>query len=110
MAYILSFFALAILFVVMHYFTELTRTHKISITAILFVLIYSAIAYNTYQNEQSQKLLNTVTKYNQGKTLHCIHNRKVNLSTYSLSVGTYTFIGKKNTPHYGEMIDASTCQ
>ena len=110
MAYILSFFALAILFVVMHYFTELTRTHKISITAVLFILIYSAIAYNTYQSEQSRKLLDIVTRYNQGKTLHCINNTEVNLSTYSLSVGTYTFIGKKNTPHYAEMIDASTCK
>ena len=110
MAYIISFFALAALFVIMHYFTELSRNHKISITLVLFVLIYSAIAYNTYQNEQSQKLLSVVTKYNQGKTLHCKNNREVNLSTYSLSVGTYTFIGKENTPHYAEMIDASTCQ
>ena len=109
MAYIVSFFALITLFYVMHYFTELTRTHKISITAVLFFLIYSAIAYNTYQNERSQKLLDIVTRYNQGKTLHCTE-RNVTNATYSLSVGTYTFIGKKETPHYGEMIDASTCK
>jgi len=109
-AYILSFFALAALFIIMHYFTELSRNHKISITLVLFILIYSAIAYNTYQNEQSQKLLSVVTKYNQGKTLHCQNNTEVNLSGYSLSVGTYTFIGKENTPHYAEMIDAASCK
>ncbi|SFV64920.1 hypothetical protein MNB_SM-5-1180 [hydrothermal vent metagenome] len=109
MAYIVSFFLLAGLFYILHYFTELTRMHKISITTALFITIYSAIAYNTYQNNQSQKLLNIVTKYKQGKTIKC-NDRDVNATTYSLSIGTYTFIGKKNTPHYAEMIHATDCE
>jgi hypothetical protein len=93
----------------MHYFTELTKMHKISIMTALFVVIYSAIAYNTYQSHQSQKLLNIITKYNQGKTLTC-NGREVNSKNYSLSIGTYTFIGKKNTPNYAEMISATNCE
>ena len=109
MAYIVSFFLLVGLFYILHYFTELTKMHKISITTALFVIIYSAIAYNTYQSHQSQKLLNIVTKYKQGKTIQC-KGRDVNSASYSLSIGTYTFIGKKNTPHYTEMISATDCE
>ena len=83
--------------------------HKISITTVLFIIIYSAIAYNTYQNNQSQKLLKIVTQYKQGKTIHC-NGRDVNAKNYSLSIGTYTFIGKENTPHYAEMISATDCE
>jgi len=83
--------------------------HKISITTVLFIIIYSAIAYNTYQKEQSQKLLDIVTRYKQGKTITC-NGRDVNAATYSLSIGTYTFIGKENTPHYAEMISATDCE
>ncbi len=83
--------------------------HKISITTVLFIIIYSAIAYNTYQKEQSQKLLDIVTRYKQGKTIHC-QERDVNATNYSLSIGTYTFIGKENTPHYAEMISATDCE
>ena len=109
MAYIVSFVLLIGLFYILHYFTELTKMHKISITTALFVIIYGAIAYNTYQNNQRQKLLNIVTKYKQGKTIQC-KDREVNAATYSLSIGTYTFIGKKNTPHYAEMISATDCE
>ena len=109
MAYIVSFVLLVALFYILHYFTELTKMHKISITTILFIIIYSAIAYNTYQQEQSQKLLDIVTRYKQGKTITC-NSRDVNAATYSLSIGTYTFIGKENTPHYAEMISATDCE
>lgn len=109
MAYIVSFILLALLFAVMHYFTELARMHKITITGILFIVIYSAIAYNTHKKNEREKLLHVVTKYNQGKTLQC-NGRDVNNSFYSLSIGTYTFIGKENTPHYAEMISAEDCE
>ena len=109
MTYIISFVLLIGLFYILHYFTELTKMHKISITTALFIIIYSAIAYNTYQNHQSQKLLNIVTQYKQGKTIKC-NGKDVNENTYSLSIGTYTFIGKKNTKNYAEMISATNCE
>jgi hypothetical protein len=97
-----------LLFAAMHYFTELAKMHKITITGALFIIIYAAIAYNTYKKDERDKLLTVVTKYQQGKTLKC-NGRDVNASLYSLSVGTYTFIGKENTPHYAEMISALEC-
>ncbi len=83
--------------------------HKITITTVLFVIIYSAIAYNTYKTQQSDKLRKVVTKYQQGKTVNC-KGVDVNSSVYSLSIGTYTFIGKETTPHYAEMISAFDCK
>jgi uncharacterized Rmd1/YagE family protein len=108
-AYIISLVALAALFLAMHYFTELTKKHKISIIVILFIFIYAAITYNTYKNEQSKKILENVKKFNQNKTLKC-GNIDVNKTNFTLSVGTFTFIGKKNTPYFEEMISVSTCQ
>jgi len=109
MAYIISLFLLAFLFLAMHFFTQLTKTHKISITTLAFLIIYSAIAYNTHNNNKRKKLLNVVTKFYQNKSVKC-NGVEVNSSKYSLSIGTYTFIGKKNTPIYGQMISASICK
>ena len=109
MAYIYGLVIVGIFFLAMHYFTELTKKQKISVALILIVTILSAVAYNKYNEAQREKMLAIVVKYEQGKTIHC-GKRDVNSSNYSLSIGTYTFIGKKNTPHYAEMIDAFTCQ
>ncbi|QOP46029.1 hypothetical protein [Sulfurimonas paralvinellae] len=109
MAYIYGLIIVGLLTLAMHYFTELSTKQKISAAIIILILILSAVAYNKYQDAQREKMLEIVIKYEQGKTIRC-GNRDVNASNYSLSVGTYTFIGKKNTPHYAEMIDAFTCQ
>jgi len=109
MAYIISLIGLALLFFALKEFTELTKAHRISITAILFFIIYAAIAYNTHSNNERAKLLNIVTKFNQNRTIKC-NGVDVNSSEYTLSIGTYTFIGKKNTPNYGVMISASNCE
>ena len=109
MAYIYGLIVVGLLFLAMHYFTELTTKQK-SIAALVFItLIMSAVAYNSYKEAQREKMLQIVVAYEQGKTIHC-GNRDVNSSNYSLSIGTYTFIGKENTPHYAEMINAFTCQ
>jgi len=108
-AYIYGLIIVGLLFLAMHYFTELTTKQKAITAVILVTLIMSAVAYNKYKEQQREKMLEVVVKYEQGKTIHC-GKRDVNSSLYSLSIGTYTFIGKENTPHYAEMIDAFTCQ
>ncbi len=108
-AYIYGLIIVGLLFLAMHYFTELNTQQKITAALILITLIMGAVVYNKYQEKQREKMLEVVVKYEQGKTIRC-GNRDVNSSLYSLSIGTYTFIGKKNTPHYAEMIDAFTCQ
>jgi len=108
-AYIYGLVIVALLFAALHYFTELNKSQKIFIGIILLVIILGAVAYNKYNQAQREKMLKTIIKYEQGKTLTC-NGVDVNSSIYSLSVGTYTFIGKENTPHYAEMISAATCE
>jgi len=108
-AYIFGLIIVALLFVVLHYFTELNKSQKVTVTAILFTIVLGAITYNSYSTQQRNIMLDVVTKFNQNKTVKC-KNIDVNSSLYTLSIGTYTFIGKENTPNYGEMISASTCR
>lgn len=109
MAYIAGLVIVGLLFLSLHYFTELTKSQKLTISAIVLAVILSAVAFNAYSSSQRDKMLNVVLKFKQSKTVEC-NGIDVNNSDYTLSVGTYTFIGKKNTPHYGQMISASSCE
>ena len=109
MAYIYGLIVVALLFATMHYFTELTNKQKTLTTALLVLVVLGAIAYNKYTTAQRELMLSVVTAYEQGKTLEC-NGIKVNAKLYDLSIGTYTFIGRKNTPNYAKMISASTCK
>ena len=109
MAYIAGLVVVSFFFLSLHYFTELSRSQKIIVTAIVLVIVLSAITFNAYSNVQRDKMLNTVMKFNQNKTVKC-NDIDVNSTNYTLSIGTYTFIGKENTPNYGQMISASECE
>jgi hypothetical protein len=109
MAYLAGLVITAIFFMAMHYFTELTKSQKATATAIILTIILGAIAFNAYSESKQEQMMHVVVKYNQGKTVVC-NGVDVNNTTYSLSIGTYTFIGLENTPNYGQMISASTCE
>ena len=109
MPYIAGLVVVGIFFLSLHYFTELTKSQKTIVTSVVSAIILGAIAYNSYSTAQRDKMLNVVMKFNQHKTVIC-DGVKVNDKNYTLSIGTYTFIGKVNTPIYGEMISASTCE
>jgi len=109
MAYIFGLFIVALFFVSLHYFTELSKSQKTITSLIVFALISAAIAYNSYTDAQTDEMMQVVTKFKQNKTVTC-SGVDINASNFSLSVGTYTFIGKKDTPYYGQMISASECQ
>ena len=109
MAYIAGLIIAGLFFVALHYFTELNKQQKLVITASVLLLILSAIAYNTYSSMQRDQMMSAVLKFKQGKTIKCDEN-DINSSNYTLSIGTYTFIGKKGTPNYAQMISASSCQ
>lgn len=109
MAYIAGLVIVGFFFLSLHYFTELTKSQKVTVTAIALAIVLSAIAFNAYSASQRDKMLNVVLKFKQSKTVEC-NGIDVNNSNYTLSVGTYTFIGKKNTPNYGQMISASSCE
>ena len=109
MAYLAGLVIVGFFFLALHYFTELTRHQKTMITAVTLVVVLSAVAFNTYSNAQRDKMLNVVMKFNQNKTVQC-NGIDVNNSDYTISIGTYTFIGMEKTPNYGQMISASSCE
>ncbi len=109
MGYITAIAIVLILFMLMHYFTELTHTQKITITATLLGFILFAWGYNLYKAKEREKMYDIVIKYKQGKTIHC-GKYDVNATNFSLSTGTYTFIGKEKTPYYAVMISAYDCE
>ncbi|MFT7004012.1 MAG: hypothetical protein ACJAWW_001364 [Sulfurimonas sp.] len=109
MAYIAGLVIVGFFFLALHYFTELTKPQKIIVTVSVLVVVLGAIAYNAYSNVKREKMLNVVMKFNQNKTVIC-NGININNSDYTISIGTYTFIGKKNTPNYGQMISASDCE
>ena len=109
MAYIAGLVIVGFFFLALHYFTELTKSQKTMITAVILVVVLSAVAFNAYSTAQRDKMLNVVMKFNQSKTVKC-NDIDVNNSNYTISIGTYTFIGNENTPNAGEMISVSDCE
>ena len=109
MAYILGLVVVALFFLSMHYFTELNHKQKLATTALSLLIIFGAIAFNTYASSQRDTMMAVVTTFNQNKTVDC-NGVKVNKKSYDLSTGTFTFIGRKITPNYGQMISASSCK
>ncbi|MDP2893732.1 MAG: hypothetical protein Q8N78_05125 [Sulfurimonas sp.] len=109
MAYIVGVVVVALFFLALHYFTELSNRQKGIITAVVLSVVLSAIVFNGYSNDKSQKMLDVVMKFQQHNTITC-NGVSVNDENYTLSIGTYTFIGKKETPFYGQMISASKCE
>ncbi len=109
MGYLYALILIALLFILLHYFTELTHTQKILFSGILVSFVLFAYLYNSYKAKEQQKMYDIVIRYKQGKTIHC-GNYDVNKSTFSLSTGTFTFIGKENTPYYSVMISAYDCE
>ncbi|OHD97170.1 MAG: hypothetical protein A3E21_03035 [Sulfurimonas sp. RIFCSPHIGHO2_12_FULL_36_9] len=109
MAYIAGIIVAGLFFLALHYFTELTHKQKTLVSAAVLSIILSAIAFNSYSNAQSQKMLDVVNRFNQQNTIKC-NDIDVNSTNFTLSIGTYTFIGKEHTPNFGQMISASKCE
>jgi predicted negative regulator of RcsB-dependent stress response len=107
--YLAGIIITGIFFLALHYFTEIPKQQKIVITAVIFTTILGAILFNVYSSDQREQMLSAVLKFKQSKTIVC-NKQEVNASNYTLSIGTYTFIGKKDTPNYAEMIPASSCK
>ncbi|MBU0720159.1 hypothetical protein KJ877_02330 [bacterium] len=109
MAYILGLVVTILFFLVLHYFTELNKVQKMTVAAILFAVIAGAVAYNSYSYTQRDTMLNVVRQFEQNKTIQC-DGVDVNQTNFTLSIGTYTFIGKEKTPYFNQMISASKCR
>ncbi|MEA3370240.1 MAG: hypothetical protein U9Q40_02800 [Campylobacterota bacterium] len=109
MAYIIGLVIVGLFFLSIKYFTDLTKKQELITGAVILAIVLGAIAFNSYSASQREKMQNVVVKFKQSKTIKC-DGIDVNNSDYTLSTGTYTFIGKKETPNYGQMISASSCE
>ena len=109
MGYIYALVVIGLFFIVLHYFTALTVKQKTGVTLFLALFVLFAYLYNNYSKNEQEKILRVTSDFENGKTLTC-NGKKISKENYTLSVGTYTFIGKENTPHFGDMISASSCQ
>ena len=109
MTYIAGIVLVALFFLALHYFTELKHMEKINITIVILSILAVIVMYNEYSEQENQKMMDATLKFNQNKTIKC-DGVDINTTNYTLSIGTYTFIGKENTPNYNQMISASTCE
>lgn len=108
MSYIFGLAVVALFFTIMHYFTELDARQKITATVVLTLLVAGAILYNSYTEAERNHILAVELKYSQNRDILC-GETNVNKSTFSYSVGTQTFIGRKNTPYYNQMYSVDQC-
>ena len=109
MSYILGLGVVALFFVILHYFTELKNSEKIGATLFFVVIIGAAIYYNNVQNVHREHITNIGLKFQQNKKITC-KDVEINENNFTASIGTYTFIGKENTEHAGQMFSFDECQ
>ena len=109
MAYIAGLILLGLFFLALHYFTELKHMEKINITIVVLSILAVIVMFNEYSEQENKKMIQTTIEFNQNKTIKC-EGHDVNNTNYTLSVGTYTFIAKENTPFNGQMYSASDCE
>lgn len=109
MAYIAGLVIVGFLILAIKYFLDLNRKQEIIAGVLIATLILGAIAFNAYSASQRESVLRAITKFKQNRTIIC-NSVEVNTTNYDLSEGTHTFIGRENTPFFGEMISASSCE
>jgi hypothetical protein len=109
MAYIFGVILFLILFIVMHFFTEMTLKQKLYATGIFALLTLGAYLYNYKSEERRLHLEEVMLKFNSGDNIIC-NSVDVNNTEFSYSSGTQTFLGKKESKMYGRIISLDSCQ
>ena len=109
MAYIFGLLIVVVFFGVMHFFTELKTKEKGVATLSLLSLIMGALFYNAVQSAQADHVRDVMLRYKQGKTLECGAFQVTNKS-FTLSIGTQTFIGRTDSKYADQMVAAKGCE
>jgi predicted negative regulator of RcsB-dependent stress response len=108
MSYLLGLVVVGILFMALHYFTELNHFQKTVIALLVVGVIGGAYGYNQYSDAQQAHVREIILHYEQGKTIVC-DDINVSAENFSFSVGTQIFIGREGTAHFGRMFSAAKC-
>lgn len=109
MAYIFGLVIVALFFGVMHFYTELNVKQKLTSTIVVAAVITGALFFNMMQSAKAEHVRDVMLRYNQGQNLIC-GELDVTKTSFSLSVGTQTFIGRQESSHAGKMVAASECE
>lgn len=106
-AYIVA--VIVLLYGVMHFFTEMTHRQKLQVAGGLLLVIAGAVAWNRSVDAEQEHVRTVILKFNQHQTLSC-GGVEVDDKTFTLSVGTQSFIANEGTPNAGRIFDAAGCQ
>lgn len=109
MAYIAGLIIATLFFLALHYFTELDHKQKTLVTVVVGVIIGGAYAFNVMNEKERAQIAQVELQYAQNKTITC-NGVDVNQTNFSFSIGTHTFLGRKDTPYFKQMINARECQ
>jgi hypothetical protein len=109
MSYVLWFGIVALIFALMHYFTELNGRQKGIISLVVTLIVAGAIVYNMKSDAQREHIASIELKFNNGETVNCKQIR-VNKKEFSYSVGTQSFIGNKESQYAQQIFSASECE
>jgi len=109
MVYLFGIVLLILLFVVLHFFTEIPLLQKIVVAGIVGMVVLGAYLYNQSSEKRRVHLQNVLLDFTHGKTIKC-DNIDVNNSKFSYSSGTQTFLGKKESEMFGRIISLDQCQ
>jgi len=109
MAYLFGILLLLLLFVVLHFFTEISLKQKLTTVLTLGVLVLGAYLFNQSSENRRLHLEGVLLEFMHDKTISC-NGIDVNNSQFSYSSGTQTFIGLKESKMSGRLISLDTCQ
>ena len=109
MSYLYVAAVIALLYAGMHFFTEMTHRQKLAVAGTLLVIIAAAVAYNRSVDASQEHLRAVILKFNQHQTLDC-GGVEVNDRTFTLSVGTHSFIANEGTQYAGQIFNAAGCR
>jgi len=109
MAYLFGIALLGLLFIVLHFFTEISLKQKLITVSLLSVFILGAYLFNLNSEKRRLHLEGVLLEFTHGETIVC-NDFDVNNSKYSYSSGTQTFLGLKESKMFGRLISLDSCQ
>lgn len=109
MSYLYIVAIIALFYGLMQFFTEMTHRQKLQVSAVVLLVVVSAVAYNRMTDKEQVHVRGMILKFNQHETLDC-GGIEVNDANFTLSVGTQSFIANEGTPYAGRIINAAGCR
>lgn len=107
------FFLLVVIILTLFYIAksdEETKKGKIILSVALVIIVVFAIIYEMLKSSGSEKKIELLNAFNQGRILQCKQN-KVDKQRFLYVSGTQTFSGKPNIKEVGGLIfEISECE